>query len=236
MKALVSIHDLMPETMDRVEQLLKWLNARGVPPVTLLVVPGKPWSSRQLARLRELSAGGHPLAAHGWQHQTRPRRMYHRLHAALLSRNVAEHLDLDSRGILDLLLRAQQWFPDNGLPEPDFYVPPAWALGPIQKADLAAVPFRIIETTTGIRFPSGSQKQRTLRLPLTGYEADTAVREKFLRVWNRRQMKRAQRSGRPLRISIHPDDLQLRVADQLQSQIEAVDSFIDYAALQPPQA
>ena len=230
MRAFVSIHDLMPHTLPRVERILDWLQTRQVPPVTLLVVPGLPWEPSQIERLRELSALGHPLAAHGWFHRTRPRRLKHRLHAALISRNVAEHLDLNSPEILALLHRARDWFPDHELPTPNFYVPPAWALGPIQKTDLAAAPYRHIETTRGILSiehdrPEGAANIHFEKLPLTGYEADTPAREFFLRRWNRAQWRTAAARDRTLRISIHPDDLELRLADQMGEQIEAVDTF-----------
>lgn len=226
MKALVSIHDCMPETLGRVEELLAWLAKLGLPPVTLLVVPGKNWQATQLERLRELAAMGHPLAAHGWQHHTRPRRLYHRLHAALLSRNVAEHLDLDPAEIEALLHRAHAWFPKNGLPAPDLYVPPAWALGTISKQSLRNSPYTCIETTRGLYFPKGQPHFQAL--PLTGYEADTALRAAFLKIWNAAQARGAKRSGKPLRISIHPDDLTLRSADQMEAQLRAVSELLAY--------
>ena len=231
-KALVSIHDVMPHTLDRVKRILDWLEQRRVSRVTLLVVPGKPWTEKHIHHLRDWAAAGHELAAHGWHHQTRPRRLYHRLHALLLSRNVAEHLDLDSTGILDLMVRSRNWFAENELPAPDFYVPPAWALGPISKADLAKVPFRVIETTRGflLRENHDSAPSRVRwslrRLPLTGYEADTRFREAFLRWWNALQAKRAQRKKLPLRISIHPDDLELRIADQMAAQVSGLSNFL----------
>ena len=140
MQALVSIHDLMPQTMGRVDAILDWLDALQVPPVTLLVVPGKAWEAGHIERLRELADKGHQLAAHGWQHKTAPRKLYHRLHSLILSRDVAEHLDLDSAGVLDLITRSGAWFAENGLPKPEFYVPPAWALGFIHQAHLVQSP------------------------------------------------------------------------------------------------
>ena len=217
MRALVSIHDLMPETMERVDRILGWLQERGVPPCTLLVVPGKDWTPSQIERLRTLSQQGHHLAAHGWHHHTEPRKWYHRLHALFISRNVAEHLDLDSAGIRQLLQRSHDWFGEHGLPSPDFYVPPAWALGPISKTDLAQVPYSRIETTRGFLFPSKEGAHRRTALPLTGFEADTQLRAAFLRRWNGAQTKRAQKTNTPLRISIHPDDLELKLRDQMEA-------------------
>lgn len=231
MKALVSIHDLMPETMDRVQPILDWLKARSVPPVTLLVVPDKAWSTEGLDQLRRLAAAGHPLAAHGWRHATEPRRPWHRLHAALISRNVAEHLALDSTGIRNLMQQSQRWFPEHALPAPKLYVPPAWALGSIRPAHLAELPYAQIETTSGLlqRDPAGGYTMK--KLPLTGYEADTAFRAAALRKWNRWQARSAEKTDRPLRISIHPDDFHLRLRDQLETQIGRVNNFFSYDSL-----
>ena len=233
----------MPHTLERVDRILLWLEERQVPPVTLLVVPGLDWEDRQIARLHDLAEQGHELAAHGWLHQTKPRRLFHRIHSTLISRNVAEHLDLDSGEILALMTRSRNWFDANKLPLPDFYVPPAWALGPISKSDLLQVPYTRIETTRGFIYLENiagtaenqlnterrkTAKPATLRfqkLPLTGYEADTAFREFFLRRWNAHQAKLATTKDLTLRISIHPDDLDLRVADQLDAQIGAVAEF-----------
>jgi predicted deacetylase len=150
MKSIISIHDVMPETMDRVLKLIEWLEALEVPPSTLLVVPGKDWTEAQIKQLDSLSKKGYTLAAHGWRHKTRPRRIYHRLHSLILSRDVAEHLDLSSTEILDLIQRSKAWFLEHNLPAPDLYVPPAWALGPIRKKELSKATYQQIETTLGV--------------------------------------------------------------------------------------
>lgn len=230
-QALVSIHDVMPDTIDRVQRILDWLDARGAPPPLLLVVPGKPWSTAGLQRLAAWNTEGCALAAHGWNHQTQPRKPYHRLHAALLSRNVAEHLDHGATGVVDLMRRSHAWFAQNGLPAPEVYVPPAWALGKVSSTALEALPFRVIETTRGLVFPGAGRRI----LPLAGFEADTAWREAFLRRWNRAQSRRATRSGRPLRISIHPDDLELRLADQMDTLIRGVRQFRSYGEMRAEQ-
>ncbi len=231
MRALVSIHDLMPETMDRVHAILKWLQQQSIPPVTLLVVPNKAWSSAGIDQLRRLAEVGHPLAAHGWCHQTEPRRPWHRLHAALISRKVAEHLALDSAGILKLMQQSHHWFLKQGLPEPTLYVPPAWALGGITAKHLAKLPFAQIETTSGLLQRDAFGRYVMRRLPLTGYEADTAFRAVSLRKWNRWQARSAEKRHNPLRISIHPDDFQLRLQDQLEAQIRSARNFIAYDSL-----
>ena len=51
-RALVSIHDVMPSTLDRVEQLLEIANGRGVSKLTLLATPGVGWAASDVDRLR----------------------------------------------------------------------------------------------------------------------------------------------------------------------------------------
>ncbi len=223
-QAIISIHDLMPHTMDRVEAILDWLKEKSIPPVSLLVVPGLDWKSSQIDQIRVLAAAGHPIVPHGWIHHTRPRRLYHRLHAAVISRDVAEHLDLDSAGVLALLQRSRAWFEKNEIPVGDLYIPPSWALGSITQDDLKAAPFSLFETTTGLL----TQSCLKIPLPLVGFEADTPLRQHFLSWWNKTQVNKARKSGLPLRISIHPDDLNLLLRQQLEEIISVDWEFIGY--------
>lgn len=220
--ALVSIHDVMPETLTRTAGLLDWLEAAGVRPVTLLVVPGRGWTPAQIDTLRHWQGRGHRLAGHGWAHHVAERRgLYHRLHGALLSRNVAEHLALDGPAIAGLMARNAAWFDDHGLGRPSLYVPPAWALGPIGRARLAETPFEWVETLSGV---TETATGRCRRLPLVGFEADTAVRALGAGVLNRAMAGCARHlcRRRPLRVAIHPDDLALRLAGQMRRIVDGV--------------
>ena len=60
--ALVSIHDVMPETRTRVTAMLARLKLPAQA-VTLLVVPGKDWQADDLDWLRGLQEAGHPAMA-----------------------------------------------------------------------------------------------------------------------------------------------------------------------------
>lgn len=231
MKAIISIHDCMPETMDKIQNILEWLKEHNVPPVTLLVVPGKNWTRQHLSQLQEYTKEGHTLAAHGWHHHTQPKKILHRIHALIISKNVAEHLDLHEQSILDLLKRSHQWFLQQKLPSPSLYVPPAWALGAIKKQSLLKTPFKQIEVTRGIIDLTSSKKPYLKTLPLTGYEADSPFRASFLVRWNQFQQKQAQAKAIPLRISIHPYDLDLPIAKQLETQLSTVESFLSYSDL-----
>ena len=231
MKAIISIHDCMPETMDKIQYILEWLKERNIPPVTLLIVPGKNWTEQHLSQLKKYVQEGYTLAAHGWHHHVEPKKILHRIHALIISKNVAEHLDLDEQGILDLLNRSHQWFIQQNLPSPSLYVPPAWALGAINKQSLLKTPFKQIEVTRGLINLNSNHKPKLKTLPLTGYEADSSFRALFLTRWNQFQEKKALKKALPLRISVHPYDLNLPIAHQLEHQLSSVKSFLGYEDL-----
>jgi len=210
---LISVHDVMPDMLDRVAGILAALEAAGAGTASLLVVPGVGWTGETLDRLHGLLARGHTLAGHGWQHKcVRIRGLKHRLHSALVSRDVAEHLCLDGAGIEALIRRCGEWFPRHGLPRPDTYVPPAWAMGSIARRRLHGLGFRYFETLTGL-YDAGTGRFRTL--PLAGFEADTRFRALVLRGLNRTALALAA-PGRPLRLAIHPHDPELLLARDLE--------------------
>jgi predicted deacetylase len=212
--ALVSVHDVMPATFDRTRRILALLEEAAIPPPTLLVVPGKDWPPELLSALRGLAEQGYPLAGHGWIHKapSKKRTLFHRGHALLISRNEAEHLSRSPEELADLVRRCHDWFPSVGLPTPELYVPPAWALGTLDIQDLASLPFRWYEILRGM--VEGSTGRITW-LPLAGFEADTTFRQVNLRIWNGLNSFLAKRGWGPLRISIHPDDLNLLLATDL---------------------
>ena len=115
---LLSIHDVMPDTLDDVESIFSELNRLGHEEVTLLVVPGSGWTPASLQRLRALAQAGAELAGHGWHHVVDDiRGPRHRLHSLLISRNVAEHLALSTPQIRSLLQRCYDWFDANDIGE-----------------------------------------------------------------------------------------------------------------------
>lgn len=204
MKKLVSIHDVCPETLGETCDLLRRIEQRRPMPVTLLVIPGRSWDARSLAELTALVQHGYTLAAHGWHHRVeRYGGWKHRLHAALISRNVAEHLALDEEGVLELMEDSFSWFVEKGFPSPRLYVPPAWALGPVRRSRLREVPFEQVEVLRGMLETSTG---RLIPLPLCGYEVDRPWSVPPVRAWNAWNRRRARNEG-TLRIAIHPSDL-----------------------------
>lgn len=219
-RPLLSVHDVMPQTLAPVADILARLRRHRLPPATLLVVPGCRWQADELAQLRRWQRQGHELAAHGWRHRARHiRGLQHRLHAALISRDAAEHLALSADEISALMRRAHDWFGHNGLNAPALYVPPAWALGDLPRSALRQLPYTRIETTAGIIDAASGHLEA---LPLVGFEADTAARAAALGAWNRGQILLARSSGRPLRVGIHPQDFQLRLAGALEGMLQTL--------------
>ncbi len=229
MKLLVSIHDVMPRTLDRVERVFDRLAGAGLVPITLLIVPGTGWTPVDLDRLRALFDRGGEPAGHGWHHHTpRIRGLRHRVHSALISRNVAEHLALSRFGILRLMARNFRWFAEHDLPAPALYVPPAWAMGPVPRALLDRLPFRRYETLAGVYDATAG---RFHRLPMVGFEADTRLRAVTVAAFNAANVALARRTGRALRLGVHPDDFELELAADLSGMIDAGGEPVSYASL-----
>lgn len=212
MHALVSIHDVAPHTFDKVKAIIETLPAPCRENLIILVIPGLDWQPAQLDQLREWQQSGIQIAGHGWQHRCKHiKGLKHRLHSLFISRDVAEHLALSSKELEDLLQLNYQWFIEHDFLAPNYYVPPAWAMGPLSKSQLKASHFRFFESTHGIY---DSEQQRFYRLPLVGFEADHGLRKFVLRLWNWINEWRAS-AKQPLRISIHPHDPEYLLADAL---------------------
>lgn len=212
---IISIHDLMPDTLDQVRGIIGFMASRGLPPACLLVCPGTGWNDEQIEQLAEWEGQGHELAGHGWRHQVASiRGMRHRIHSALLSRRAAEHLALDSTQCTDLIESCFDWFGRHGLRPPNLYVPPAWAMGPVRGDQLRRLPFRFYELLSGVY---DSENDDFTHLPVVGFEADTAVRAFSLRCLNAVNLVVARCCRRPLRIAIHPFDLHHRLESQLRN-------------------
>ena len=219
MRAIWSIHDVSPSTIDAATVIAERLTAAGIGPFCVLVIAAGAWPQSALAQLRAWSIEGQVLAPHGWTHHApKPRGLYHRLHSVLLSRDTAEHLGRSKTEIREIVANGQAWFIANSLPTPTFYVPPAWAMGALPLREMSLLGFERVETLTGIW---DATRGRTRLLPLIGFEADTRFRALSLRLLNTINIMLAKLSGRPLRIGIHPNDDHLLLTQDLERWIRA---------------
>jgi predicted deacetylase len=210
---IISVHDVMPETLENVENILKTVLAgENKSNILLLIVPGLEWSQNQIQRLHALQGQGYEFAGHGWVHCIDGiKTTHHQFHSRLLSRNAAEHLSKSEDQIVSLLKNNYNWFKDHDFKLPNVYVPPAWAMGRIKRSSLKRLPFNCYEYTSGL---FDVREGKFHRLPLVGFEADTRARAWFLRIWNRLNYWYSK-DNKPLRVSIHPFDLNYRLAGQL---------------------
>lgn len=103
-------------------------------------------------------------------------------------------------------------------------------MGKVSHADLKTLPYRFYETISGIY---DSQKHCFSKLPLAGFEADTALRAIFLRVYNAVNYQRAYRTHQPLRIAIHPHDLDLCLGQDLRKLLNRQIDCVSYKNLNP---
>lgn len=228
---LWSVHDVTAQTMARAELLVDLLTAAGKSPLCILIVPaGEQWCTAHIATLKRWEREGHMLAAHGWRHKSEPPHgLYHRLHSALISRDVAEHLGRPRREVAGLVEQSSQWFTDVGLAQPQLYVPPAWARGAIEPADVARVGFRWLETLTGIHdLVSGDFHL----LPLLGFEADTNARAGVVRASNQANLLLGAVMRKPVRVAVHPNDFELPLAGQLRRHLTSAVRSISPEGLQ----
>lgn len=219
MKALLSIHDLRPDTLDDVLALMELLGSHDLRPVYLLVTHGCPWTTDEVGVLRSLADNGNELVSHGWTHRAREiRGIRHRLHSLALSRHAAEHLSLPAEELESMLQRCFYWFRQNGLPDPSIYVPPAWGLGKLTRKSMKRLPFRWYELVSGIY---DSESDVLKHVPLVGFEADTPVRKRVLSLLNSVNLAAARSTGRPVRVAIHPRDLSLELSQRLRHLLES---------------
>jgi uncharacterized protein len=210
---LWSLHDVAPASFDRAERIVDALTAAGVRQIAILIIPSGTWSGDQLDSLRSWERDGHVLGAHGWTHRSLPPRgVYHRLHSALFSRDVAEHLSRPAADVRKIVAQGERWFGEAGLTPPRLYVPPAWAMGAMPLAAFHGTSFRWIETLTGIYDATNGRHRR---LPLVGFEADTRFRAASLRVSNAANTALASAVRRPLRVAVHPNDFELLLSGDL---------------------
>lgn len=221
--AVVSIHDVRPASLPRVTEIVRFLQTRGVDRMTLLVIPGEDWAGHEILQLRRWRRDGLELAGHGWQHRAgRPRTLYHRLHGLLMSRDEAEHLSLAEDKIKIIIRRCHGWFGRKDLSPPDLYVPPAWAMGRISRRRLRQLPFALYETLAGL-YDAGAD--RFFPLPVTGYMADTRGRARVLKFLN--GISRKIPLG-PVRLALHPEDLNLPLRKDLERHLAACRRFCSY--------
>lgn len=205
---VVSIHDVAPATAAQSREWLDELDRREVPGV-LLVIPG-PWRARTLAEcpemcawLRQCAGRGHEVALHGWRHTVAPAGPFsRRMVAGVAARGCGEFWSLDEDEAQARAGLGRAALVDAGL-SPAGFTPPGW---------LASRPALAGLRRAGLRYSTSHAAVTDLR---------TAERHQAVALSHRpggrgertgawlmnRGSRELVRSGRPVRLALHPADL-----------------------------
>ena len=211
MKSYVSIHDVSPKNLDKIENIIFILNNKfNINKFCILVIPGLKWNKYQIKKLKKWQNDGIEIAAHGWKHSSKlDKSLYHKIHSLMISKNCAEHLSKNKNDIINLIQKSYNWFISNGFKKPKLYVPPAWALGNINKNDINKLNFLYYECTTGL-----IHNKKYYFLPLIGFEEKFLIRGIVRKIFNSLNYFMASFTG-VIRIAIHPNDFHLYLKNDI---------------------
>ncbi len=229
---VVALHDVAPRTLDACRRLAARLDALGVAPLALLVVPrfhGDPPADRASETARWLEtrrARGDELVLHGYRHLAdgSPADLPGRLRAWLLTAGEGEFLALDEAEAFRRLAAGVAALEAAGMSRPRGFVAPAWLLGAAARRAVSRLGFAYTTThgtlddlETGVRHAA----------PVLGLSCRTPLRTAASRVaapliW--RALGRAPR----VRFALHPVDVQAPAA------LEALLRIVDAARRDRP--
>jgi predicted deacetylase len=211
---VVSIHDVAPATAPQTRRWLADLDRRGLPAV-LLVVPG-PWRGLPLgeapefaAELRRAAESGHELALHGWSHTAQPgANRSRRAIGALAARGAGEFWTLDFEQADARIARGRAALHAAGIHATGF-VPPGYLASPGTRRALAASGLRywtshmaVHDLRAGLRTAAPAFSHRP-----AANQAGSPVSERVGKNLLRQAGRWTPRTGYPLRLALHPDDL-----------------------------
>jgi len=219
MNCNISIHDVRPNNVYKIINIINLLfDKYNIRKITLLVIPGLNWNDKQIEILKSLqNKAGIELAAHGWCHKSDSiKTIYHYMHSKLISADSAEHLSKSKLSIIKILNNSHLWFSNQGLNSPTLYVPPAWALGNINKEDLSEISFNEFEMTSGAFI-----NNKFIFIPLIGFEVKTYFKFIIVKILNLINYLLYSFFG-VLRIAIHPDDFNLLLKRDLDKYLRKV--------------
>jgi predicted deacetylase len=197
---VISLHDVAPATLEQSRAWLGHVEARGLR-ATLLVVPG-PWRDERLDGdpafaewLHAARRDGHELSLHGWEHRgvTVPRSVAlsptltagRRLYGRIAARGCGEFHELGRVEAKQRLRMGRAALAGLGI-ETVGFTPPGWLISRGSVHDL--------------------QRETTLRIPAVSHRPGSAIAAPAAKVTQGFVAHRV-RTGRPVRIALHPDDL-----------------------------
>lgn len=213
---VLAIHDVAPATLDACRRLAAWLDAGGLGPLCLLVVPAfhgdRPIDpASEAARwLRARTARGDEVVLHGYRHlaDRRPARLADRLRARLLTAGEGEFLALPAAEAARRLAAGLAALEAAGLGRPQGFVAPAWLLGDEARQAAAALGFAYTTTRTALHDLAGGRSYRAPALGLSSRSRARRVASRLVVPW----LWRAARRAPLVRFALHPVDLRAPAA------------------------
>lgn len=235
---VVAIHDVAPRTLSTCQRLAERLDAAGVGPLALLVVPAFHGdapidAAGEAARwLRARAARGDEVVLHGYHHLAdhRPRRLADRLRARILTDGEEEFLALPEHEAARRLAAGLDVLATAGLGRPRGFVAPAWLLGEPARRAAAALGFAYTTTrgavhdlARGVAYPA----------PVVGVSSRSRTRTVASRAivpW----LWRRVRPSPLVRFAFHPADARapeaLRLLERLLADALARRRLLTYGA------
>lgn len=191
----IRLHDVSPFTWD---SCLEWIDlcaSLGLPPLDLFVVPrheggasdrGAGLPPEFTRRLKALRNAGHPLWIHGWTHRG--------------LRGEGEFAGMAPVEVVDRARRALLDWRAAGLPEPEGFCAPCWAMPSSAIPHLFRLGFGQVDLRLGVARPGEMEWSPAL--------SSWGGRSRFANLWNRSlPFQKRILSPFPVRVVLHPQDL-----------------------------
>lgn len=207
-RLVVSVHDVSPATATQSCRWVDELDERGVP-ASLLVIPG-PWRGRTLAAAPEFAGWlqacrrrGHEICLHGWDHGAAAGAPLRRaLVGQLVARGCSEFWSLEEDEAAARARRGLDLLAGLGLDACGF-TPPGWLASASAIQGLRRAGLRYVATHRSV---SDLRSGYRLRAPVICHRPGGRG-ERVGAALMAHAPGRFVRSGRTLRVALHPDDL-----------------------------
>lgn len=205
---VVSLHDVAPATAESSRRWLELLEARSLR-ASLLVVPG-PWrgqglrsSAAFLSWLRRAESNGHEVVLHGWNHtRAIPPTGLRGRYGAVMARGCEEFWSLPYSAAMSKLGDGLAILRDEGF-EPVGFVAPGWLLSDESLRALRTLAMRYTVTHTRVIDVATAKSERVF---VTSQRPGSVVGS-ALALGTHGLLAALTTLSRPVRVAIHPDDL-----------------------------
>jgi len=209
-RLVVSFHDVAPHTRRVCAEFVAEALRRGVPRISLLVVPcyhglvPMDQAPGFVDWLKRLSGDGHEMVLHGYEHQAAAVTggPIARWMGCVYTQREGEFFRISRKEAGQKILRGLELFKRSGLPVHGF-TPPAWLLSHEGREVLRQTG---LSYSTALNYIDMIQSGAKVRAPTVVFSCRNRARRVLSLAWSRYQVA-ASRRAPVLRMAIHPADL-----------------------------